>query len=304
MKPKEIVVVSGKGGTGKTSLVAAFASLAEGVVLADCDVDAADLHLLMSPKVLRSEEFSGGGKAVIRPRDCIRCGACLAHCRFDAVLRRDGGAEGDSFTVDPLSCEGCGVCVWHCPADAVDFRPNVSGEWYVSETRRGPMVHARLRIAEENSGKLVSMVRREAAKLAEERGLGLILTDGPPGIGCPVIASFGRTDMALVVAEPTVSGLHDLKRVMELAARFGVPAKVCINKCDINPRMAEEIRAACRAQGVAVAGGLPYDPDVTRAQMLAKSVVECSDGPAAAEAKRMWSGIETSLKACGPAHGE
>lgn len=291
---KEIVVISGKGGAGKTSLLAAFACLAEGLVLADGDVDAPDLHLLLSPKVLCTKEFSGGSKAAIRQGDCIGCGACLTRCRFGAIQRQKRPG-GDRFSVDAFACEGCGVCVWSCPANAINFTPSVSGECYVSETRRGPMVHARLRPAEENSGKLVAYVRKSAAEIATERGLGLILTDGPPGIGCPVIASLGGADLALVVAEPTVSGVHDMARAMELAAHFNVPVSVCINKCDVNPQLADKIRSKCKTPGVDVAGELPYGPDFTKAQMQGKSIVECSDGPAATEARNLWAAISTSI---------
>jgi MinD superfamily P-loop ATPase len=193
---KELVIISGKGGTGKTSLVAAFASLAEKKVLCDADVDAADLHLIMNPKVIRQTDFQSGNTAVINNDRCTGCGLCRELCRRNAI--------SEDYKVNPIDCEGCGVCVYFCPENAIDFPENTCGEWFVSDTRFGPLVHARLGIAEENSGKLVTLVRREAGKLAEQKGLDLILTDGPPGVGCPVIASIGGADAVLIVTEPTV----------------------------------------------------------------------------------------------------
>jgi len=293
---KEIVIVSGKGGTGKTTIVASFATLAERKVLADCDVDAADLHLLLNPEIRHREAFCGGKEATIRVEDCTACGACLARCRYDAI-RMNGCNAGDvTFTVDRFSCEGCGVCVQVCPVDAIDFRQKTSGEWFVSETRHGPMVHARLGIAEENSGKLVSLVRKHASQMAVERGFDLVIIDGPPGIGCPVIASIGGTSLVLAVTEPTLSGLHDLRRVVDLASHFCIPVAVCINKCDINPEMAEHIHKYCQEAELTVAGQLPYDPVVTSAQLAMKSVVEYTDSTVAAETRRMWEKVLSLLE--------
>ena len=285
---KELAVISGKGGTGKTSIVASFAALAKGKVLADCDVDAADLHLVLRPEVKHREAFSGGKEAIIRQDDCIACGACLAHCRYEAVRMNGRGAGDATFTVDPFSCEGCGVCVQVCSVDAIDFRQRTSGEWFISETRQGPMVHARLGIAEENSGKLVTMVRKQASRVARERGLGLVIIDGPPGIGCPAIASIGGTSLALAVTEPTLCGLHDLRRVVELASHFRIRTMVCINKSDINPEMTEDIRKYCQEAGLDVAGELPYDPMVTTAQLAMRSVVECTDSAVVLGIRLMW----------------
>ncbi|MBT8368300.1 MAG: ATP-binding protein, partial [Deltaproteobacteria bacterium] len=198
---KELIVISGKGGTGKTSLMAAFSSLAENKVLCDTDVDAADLHLIMDPDVIRHTDFQSGNTAVIRKDHCSECDLCREMCRFNAISA--------DYIVNPIDCEGCGVCVHFCPEKAIDFPENTCGEWFVSDTRFGPMVHARLGIAEENSGKLVTLVRQEARKIAEEKNLDLILTDGPPGVGCPVIASIGGASAVLIVTEPTVSGKHD-----------------------------------------------------------------------------------------------
>lgn len=287
-KIQELVIVSGKGGTGKTSLTASFAVLAASPVLADCDVDAADLHLILAPSVMERHEFRCGNEAVIRPADCARCGRCLEVCRFGAIGLE---SEGGGYEVDPVACEGCGVCVRFCPARAIDFPEVLQGEWMVSETRRGPMVHARLGIAAENSGKLVSTVRREARRLAEENGHRLVLVDGPPGIGCPVIASLTGTSMALAVTEPTVSGEHDLERVLKLARHFGIPTAVCVNKWDLNPEMTERIEALAVRSGARIAGRIRYDRGVTLAQTQEKAVVEI-DTPSAGDIRLVWEALE------------
>lgn len=288
---KELVVISGKGGTGKTSVVASFAALAKDAVLADCDVDAADLHLVLTPEVKRREEFWSGHEAVIRQADCIRCGACLAHCRFEAVTM-DGQAAGEAtFTIDPLACEGCGVCVRFCPVKAIDFPERRCGEWYISDTRHGPMVHARLDVAAENSGKLVSLVRREARRIAGEQGKSLLLVDGPPGIGCPVIASVTGADLVLAVTEPTLSGEHDLERVLHLTRHFGIKTAVCVNKWDINPEMTDQIEHRATQAGAVVAGRIPYDRAVTEAQVCGKAVVEQGGGPAALHITQVWEAV-------------
>lgn len=286
-KVKELVVISGKGGTGKTSLTASFAELADSPVLADCDVDAADLHLILAPSVRERNEFRCGNEAVIRSADCTRCGKCLELCRFGAIVC---GGDGEPYAVDPVACEGCGVCVRFCPVQAIDFPESLSGEWMVSETRCGPMVHARLGVAAENSGKLVSTVRREARRLAEENGSCLVIVDGPPGIGCPVIASMTGTSQALVVTEPTVSGEHDLERVLKLARHFDIPAWVCVNKWDLNPGMTERIEALALRAGAKIAGRIRYDRGVTLAQMQEKAVVE-TDAPSADDIRCVWESL-------------
>ncbi len=235
---KELVVISGKGGTGKTSILAAFASLAKGKVLCDADVDAADLHLIMDPRIMERHDFQSGHMAVINQDKCTQCGRCRDLCRWNAI--------SEDFVVDPIACEGCGVCHYFCPEEAIDFPLNTCGEWFISDTRFGPMAHARLGIAEENSGKLVTLIRQQGKKLAEEKNLDLLLTDGPPGIGCPVIASLGGATAVLIVAEPTVSGRHDMERVAELAAFFKVPAIVCVNKFDLNPDQGRAIEDFAR----------------------------------------------------------
>jgi len=285
---KELVILSGKGGTGKTSVTASFAALAQNAVLADADVDAADLHLVLNPEIQSRHEFRSGHEAIIRQADCSRCGACLAHCRFEAV-KMDGKEAGEAtFTIDPIACEGCGVCVEFCPSKAIDFPERVCGEWYVSNTRFGPLVHARLRPAGENSGKLVTQVRTEARRLAERDGRELIVVDGPPGIGCPVIASVTGVSAVLAVTEPTVSGEHDLDRVLKLARHFGVPTFVCVNKWDINPAMAGQIEQQVAAAGATVVSRIPYDRAVTAAQVNGLPVVEFSTGPAAQSIHQLW----------------
>lgn len=284
----ELVVISGKGGTGKTSLTACFAVLADRPALADCDVDAADLHLLLSPSIRERHEFRGGREAVIRRADCRGCGNCLEVCRFGAVLAQGEGPAA-RFAIDPVACEGCGVCVRLCPERAIDFPERRSGEWMRSETRCGPMVHARLGIAAENSGKLVTLVRQEARRVAEEADCRLVIVDGPPGIGCPVIASLSGASFALVVTEPTPSGAHDLERVLALTRHFGIRAAVAVNKWDINPGMTARIEEAA-ASGARIAGRVRYDPAVTRAQIEGRTAVEA--GCAASEdIVRIWEEI-------------
>lgn len=293
---KQLVVISGKGGTGKTSLVASFAALAKRKVLADCDVDAADLHLVVDARIRHRETFFGGKKARILAERCSECGECERLCRFDAV--KENGAS-PRFHIDPLTCEGCGVCVQFCPADAIAFEEATSGEWFVSETRYGPMAHAKLGIAEGNSGKLVSLVRSQARSIAVKEGLDLIIIDGPPGIGCPVIASITGSDLVLVVTEPTLSGLHDLERVRQLATHFRIKTVACINKFDLNARMSAKIEEACRAEGVEVIGRIPYGRAVTEAQVHGLSVVDYSDGPVSQEIKNIWKRITRILELTG-----
>jgi len=299
---KELVVISGKGGTGKTSIVASFAVLANKAVLADCDVDAADLHLVLQPRILSRHKFSGGSRARVMSGHCTVCGKCFELCRFRAISC-DGPGNGlvaKTYRIDPLACEGCGVCAYFCPVGAIEFGPVVNGEWFVSDTRCGPMVHAKLGIAEENSGKLVSLVRKEAKKIAVERKLDLVLVDGSPGIGCPVIASITATNLALVVTEPTLSGLHDLERVLDLAGHFGIETLVAVNKSDLNTELAAEIESRARQRGVAVAGSVRYDRAVTEAQIKGRTVVEHTDQGAAADIRRLWSEVSGRLSATSP----
>jgi MinD superfamily P-loop ATPase len=284
---KELVIISGKGGTGKTSVTASFAVLADRPVIADCDVDAADLHLVLSPRINERHEFLSGHEAVICEEKCTGCGVCLAYCRFAAV-RMNGKSAGDgTFVIDPVACEGCGVCVRFCPEQAIDFPERHCGEWMVSDTRCGPMVHARLGVAAENSGKLVSTVRREARRIADEEDRSLIIVDGPPGIGCPVIASVTGATLVLVVTEPTVSGEHDLQRVLSLTRHFKIPTVICVNKWDLNSEMTDYIEDKARQAGARIVGRIRYDRAVTRAQMQERAVVE-SEAPCVKDIQHIW----------------
>ena len=285
---KELTIVSGKGGTGKTSLVASFAALAHNKVLADGDVDAADLHLILSPEIKHAEDFKGSRTAIIDLDTCIDCGECLERCQFDAIK--------SDFVVDKIDCEGCGVCVHFCPVQAIDFPQNICGRWYVSDTRFGPMVHAKLGIAEENSGLLVSLVRNQAKVLAEERGLETIIVDGPPGIGCPVIAAITGSTAILIVTEPTLSGLHDLDRVAGLTAHFKIPTLACINKFDLNEGMSDRIADHCARNQIELVGRIAYDTTVTHAMVAGKSVVEFSDGAVSEAIKSIWRQVEDFLR--------
>ena len=294
---KQLVIISGKGGTGKTSLVACFAALAQDKVLADCDVDAADLHLILSPTVRKEEFFHGTPRFTVNQEKCVRCEKCLPLCRFGAIeARRGEDGELQEVTIDPVSCEGCRVCAYLCPAEAIEQVSKELGRWFLSDTRHGPMVHARLGIAEENSGKLVTIVRTEARRIAEEEGFELIIVDGPPGIGCPVIASITGANLVLVVTEPTLSARHDLERAVALVANFGIQAAACVNKCDLNPGIVAEIRDWCSKNAAPVIGEVPYDPAFTRAQMRGESIVEHSHGPAAIAVREVWSRLADLLE--------
>jgi len=294
---RELVVISGKGGTGKTSLVASLGVLAEKVVTADCDVDAADLHLVLQPTARRREPFSGGSAATIRSENCVACGECEKVCRFDAISG-DGPANGRvsrTFRVDPVTCEGCGVCVQVCQHEAIDFAPVVNGEWFVSDTRCGPMVHARLYPGAENSGKLVSLVRNEARRIASERQFKWVLIDGSPGIGCPVIASLTGADFALIVAEPTLSGLHDLERIADLTAHFNIETFLAANKWDVNSRNCGHVEELAADRGIQCVGRIRYDLAVTEAQVQGLSVVEHTNNGAASDVRDIWDRLAKRL---------
>jgi MinD superfamily P-loop ATPase len=262
---KEITVISGKGGTGKTSLTASFAVLTQHAVLTDCDVDAPDLHMLLKPEILETQEFKASKVAVIDQDTCVQCGKCEEHCRFGAI---------EKPVVDPILCEGCGVCVYVCPVAAVELEKRVSGYAFISKTKYGLMSHALLNPGEENSGKLVALVRQNAKMVAEKEKCELIVNDGPPGIGCPVIASLGGVDMGLIVTEPTLSGIHDMERALGLLNHFKIPALVCVNKYDINEENTSRIAEFCASNDVEVVGKIPFDPIVTEAMVAGKPIVE------------------------------
>ena len=280
---KEITILSGKGGTGKTSVVASLASLAKSKVMVDCDVDAADLYLLLKPTSQQKQEFWSGEKAVITEDKCTGCGLCREVCRFEAI--------SNEFKVDPVSCEGCRFCYNICPMDAITMQQSLSGHWFISETRYGPLVHARLGVAQENSGKLVAIVRQKAKQIAEEGGLDYIISDGPPGTGCPVISSLSGVSLAVIVTEPTLSGIHDLKRVISVCHHFAVPVIVCINKYDINQDNSRQIEDYCQSQGIEVVAQIPFDTSVTKALIKGIPVVEYSRNRVSREIERLWQSI-------------
>ncbi|HCP60493.1 MAG TPA: (4Fe-4S)-binding protein [Dehalococcoidia bacterium] len=284
---KEVVILSGKGGTGKTSIVGSFAALAQKKVLADCDVDAADLHLLLNPSITEENEFWSGQVAVIDDEECTQCGLCQDVCRFDAIK---------DFRVDPVPCEGCGFCSHICPVEAITMKESLSGHWFISDTKYGHLVHARLGIAQENSGKLVALVRQQAKRIAERDGLTYIISDGPPGIGCPVISSLSGANLALLVTEPTLSGIHDLERVRGVCHHFGIPALVCINKYDLNEDNTHQIENYCLNQGVEVAARVPFDNAVTEAIVRGLPVVEYSPGRATQEIESLWQHVTCALE--------
>ena len=277
---KQITVLSGKGGTGKTSLVGSLAALTKKTVMTDCDVDAPDLHLLLKPGILQTEELKASRVAVMDEEKCIQCGKCEELCRFNAI---------EKLVIDPILCEGCGVCVYVCPVEAVELRETISGYAFISRTKYGPMSHARLNPGEENSGKLVSLVRQNAKKIAEKENCELIINDGPPGIGCPVIAAVGGVDRGLIVVEPSLSGIHDMERALGLLIHFKIPSLVCVNKYDINEENTDRIVEFCRSNGVEVVGKIPFDTLVTEAMVAGKSIVEYSPKGRVSEAiAELW----------------
>lgn len=284
---KQLAIVSGKGGTGKTTIAAAFASLAKNKVMVDCDVDAADLHLLLKPKVLFQEKYFGGRSPHVDLDQCTQCGLCTEICRFNAI---------DNGRVDPISCEGCGFCFHICPESAIMMEEAFSGDWFISETSYGPFIHARLGIGEENSGKLVTVVRKKAMEIAGEKNLGLILIDGPPGIGCPITASLTGVNLVLAITEPTVSGIHDLERILKLSTHFKIPSMVCINKFDINLENAQKITSYCESNGSRLIGKIPYEPKVVEALVNRKTVMEYNCNGVEMIVQQMWKKVETHFK--------
>ncbi|MCP4651333.1 MAG: P-loop NTPase [PVC group bacterium] len=284
---KQIVVISGKGGTGKTVITAAFAALAKNACFADCDVDAADLHLLLNPKIKQKHDFKSGKTAKIDIDLCRRCNRCFGVCRFEAIK--------EDFTIDSINCEGCGICAYICPVKAITMQDNLSGEWFISETKYGPMVHAKLGIAEENSGKLVTLVKKQSKKIAEDFQKDYLIVDGPPGIGCPVIASLANVDIALIVTEPTYSGMHDMQRVIDLANHFGIKTKVIINKYDINLKNTKEIIKKCELQAVGVLGQLPFTKEVSQSLLKNMPIPEFTQHQITREISKIWKKIQISI---------
>ncbi|HAM38290.1 MAG: (4Fe-4S)-binding protein [Elusimicrobia bacterium RIFOXYD2_FULL_34_15] len=253
---KQILIISGKGGTGKTILTASFAAISKNKVMVDCDVDAADLHLILHPNIKERYDFKSGKTAVVNPIFCNKCGKCQEVCRFDAI--------SDAFLIDSISCEGCGLCAQVCQSNAIIMKENLSGEWYVSDTEYGPLVHAKLGIAEENSGKLVAKVRQVAKELAQKENSDYVIIDGPPGIGCPVIASLSGIDMAVIITEPTLSGLHDLKRAIEIALHFKILIGIVINKYDLNVDNTNKIEEFCKKTKIDIIGKIPFSKEVSK----------------------------------------
>jgi MinD superfamily P-loop ATPase len=289
---KQLVILSGKGGTGKTTVSAALTHLAAkemDLVAADADVDAANLELVLDPVKRETHEFTGGQVARIDPALCVACGTCEAVCRFDAVR------PGAVYWIDDLACEGCAACFYQCPEDAIRMAEEPDGRWFRSDTRFGPLFHAHLFAGRENSGKLVTLVKQQARLRALDEGAALLLVDGPPGIGCPVISAIAGADAALMVVEPTVSGVHDLQRVMSTAEHFGVPSLVVINKADLNLARCAEIEAFCAARGIAVLGRIPFDELVTEAMVQGYPVTAYADGPVSAAVRGIWAQVREEL---------
>lgn len=283
---REIVVISGKGGTGKTSLTAAFAHLASGKIICDLDVDAPDLHILLRPQVSESHDFFSGNEAVIEDSLCGGCGTCESACRFEAVRSVNG-----TFRIGPLRCEGCGLCVAVCPDGAINFPQRHCGIWFVSDSRFGPLVHAQLFPGQENSGRLVTLLKQKARKMAGENGAGLILCDGTPGIGCPVISSLAGANLAVIVTEPTPSGRHDLERVASLCDHFRVKVAVIINKYDLNPEETRRIENYCRKHRYTLVARLPYDTQITEAMLRGRVITEMPESDFAVRVTTAWSAI-------------
>ncbi len=295
---KQLVLLSGKGGTGKTSVAAAFAHLARHgpsplpIVLADADVDAANLELVLAPERIEEHPFVGGSVAIIDPALCEACGVCKTTCRFEAVV------PGESYRIDPIACEGCAACLFVCPTQAIRMEPQLAGHWYRSQTRFGPLFHAALRPAQENSGKLVTLVKQQARLHALDGGFPALIVDGPPGIGCPVISAASGADLALIVAEPTVAGIHDMQRALQTTAHFRIPSLVCLNKWDVYPEGAQGIESWCQAQGIEVVGRIPFDQTITQAMVRGEPVTaHAPEAPASQALLELWKKVTTRLDA-------
>ncbi len=286
---KEILIVSGKGGTGKTSIVGALAHLAKNKILVDCDVDASDLHLLLSPHPTTTHDFKSGVKAQVEADKCSSCGMCADICQFDSIRMEE------TAVISALNCEGCGVCAHFCPVQAIILEENHCGSWYRAETDYGTLVHAQLFAGEENSGKLVSFIKSKARTHAEETSTDLILIDGAPGVGCPVIASLSNVDLAVVVTEPTLSGLHDLERILDLTVHFKIPALICINKWDLHAEMSDTIEAACTARNVPLLGKIPFDPAIIDCQLQGIPITKDESSLAAFSIREIWKSLQQHI---------
>jgi MinD superfamily P-loop ATPase len=298
---KQLIILSGKGGTGKTIITAAFAhlasqgNLADQVILADADVDAANLELILQPRLGEKQDFKGGKKAIIEQETCLICGDCKAVCRFDAINYIDG-----HFMVDPIACDGCAACVYQCPTESIAMHEQVVGKFYMSESRYGPLFHANLFPGQDNSGKLVTLVKQRARLQALEENRQLILVDGPPGIGCPVISTISGADLALIVAEPTKAGVQDMQRVLQTVQHFGVRAMVCINKADIYPEGAEEIEKFCFERGIEIVGRIPFDLTVASAMVSGEAVTAFRpEAPSSVAIVAVWHQVIQSLEMMG-----
>jgi MinD superfamily P-loop ATPase len=296
---KQIVVLSGKGGTGKTTVAAALAPLVRrerALVLADADVDASNLELLLAPRVCEEHPFMAGQVAVIDDAVCEACGTCRDTCRFDAVEFPGEDRPGNAYRIDPIACEGCAACMHLCPAEAIRMDPLQSGLWFRSDTRYGPLFHARLFAGRENSGKLVTLIKQRARDAAIAAGDSLLLVDGPPGIGCPVISALSGADLAVIVTEPTIAGVHDLERVLEVSDHFGVPSAVAINKADLSPANSGKIERFCRDRAVPLLGRIPYDPEVTDSMIRGVPATESGNNALSGALKATWDAVGGLLR--------
>jgi MinD superfamily P-loop ATPase len=290
MKPHELLILSGKGGTGKTTVTGSFAHLAENPIIVDCDVDASDLHLLLNPSILEKHPFISGQKAVVDSTRCSGCGICEELCQFDAISMEE------TAKINPMNCEGCSVCAHFCPEDAIKLSENHCGKWYISNTAYSTMVHSQLFAGEENSGKLVSFIKHRAKEAAMKEGAKLILIDGAPGIGCPVIASISGCDTILAVTEPSLSGWHDLERILDLAEHFKTVCYVCINKYDLNHDLADTITENCKKRNAAVIGMIPFDPQVVACQIKGIPVVKNPASPAGLAITAIWKTLTKKIE--------
>jgi MinD superfamily P-loop ATPase len=277
MKTKQIAIISGKGGTGKTTLAGSLSVLFDNHIIADCDVDSSNMHLILKPKIKETIQYKAGHKAEILESKCIGCGKCQQVCRYDAIHKRGT----DKYSVDPFACEGCKACVLVCPTKAVDFVLNHPGDYFISDTKYGPFVHAELKPGEEMSGGLVAQVRKQALKMAVDKRKAYVIIDGAPGIGCPATSSLTGTDYAILVTEPTVSGIHDMERMMEVIKHFKIPFSVVINRYDMNEEKSKEIEALCEKENIRVLGKISFDEKVNAANSNEMPVVEVQDSRAA-----------------------